>query len=862
METIKDPSVSQRTISHDPRVTASPGWVMTVGYVLLAISAALYAVEEYSGIVRTNDNLTVFFVHYFLAIAYVIILGINKAYGFRRSWHQENIHKTVILLNLFLVSSYALNRSMNVFEDSVNWLCAYLLLSSTALLSFSFFSCLPKAVNRIQQLLLGSAMVLYVYLAVYVANFYILGFIGIIVLGIGIHIFTPLILFVLAIRLQVLTHRQNRTGYGWLVVGIIIPILIMAGFLVEWKARVRAIDRLSSQVVLQSTTDVPVWVNVARNVKNDWITHRILKSRMVYTLSNGHFNGDFFRWDSDWDERRRHDPLVFLAGDLSSSSLSDTDRINILKALTDGRHRSETRLWSGNDLITSNIVTDADIYPNLRIAYTEYYFNIRNTSLRQRWDGNRQEALYSFDLPEGSVVTSLSLWINGVEEKGILTSKAKASEAYTTIVGTEARDPSVVHWQEGNTVTVRVFPCTVDEERKFKLGVSSPLIVKDDKLIYKDITFKGPVATDATQTMRIRVVGNGQDINLPNGFKKNLKGEYIREGVYDGGFEIEMDRHTIPSNHFAVGGFSYSVKEVNVVPQPVHYRQIYFDINNSWTLDDIRSLRPMMGKTSVSVFYDNEFLQLSEDNYDEVTSVLQKNNFSLFPFYLLKDTNEALVVSKGKQLSPHLTDLKNSNFAAKIGKYFLSGRKVRVFNLGPEASTIVRSLRELRGIEYASGNVADLHSLVDKSLFPAIAESGDRVVIHDAKIAIERQAVKTGIVNDAPDHLARLFAYNNIMRQLGTNFFREGEINQALVDEAARAYVVSPVSSLIVLESQKDYDRFGIKDIDDTLGNASKNSSGAVPEPHEWALIVLFLVLIIYYVINYRRNQWSSLRRC
>ena len=107
--------------------------------------------------------------------------------------------------------------------------------------------------------------------------------------------------------------------------------------------------------------------------------------------------------------------------------------------------------------------------------------------------------------------------------------------------------------------------------------------------------------------------------------------------------------------------------------------------------------------------------------------------------------------------------------------------------------------------------------------------------------------------DNAPDHLARLFAYNNIMRQLGANFFNNDFVNERLVDEAAAAYVVSPVSSLVVLETKEDYERFGIQDKENSLHNASKNSSGAVPEPHEWALIVVFLLLVASYIVRHSR---------
>ena len=90
------------------------------------------------------------------------------------------------------------------------------------------------------------------------------------------------------------------------------------------------------------------------------------------------------------------------------------------------------------------------------------------------------------------------------------------------------------------------------------------------------------------------------------------------------------------------------------------------------------------------------------------------------------------------------------------------------------------------------------------------------------------------------------------MRQVGPQFFDEDFINDDLVKEASGAYVVSPVSSLIVLEKQQDYDRFGIEDSNNSLHNAMRLSSGAVPEPHEWALIALFAAVILFCALRQR----------
>ncbi|MGN6417279.1 MAG: hypothetical protein ACTHMC_07300, partial [Pseudobacter sp.] len=80
----------------------------------------------------------------------------------------------------------------------------------------------------------------------------------------------------------------------------------------------------------------------------------------------------------------------------------------------------------------------------------------------------------------------------------------------------------------------------------------------------------------------------------------------------------------------------------------------------------------------------------------------------------------------------------------------------------------------------------------------------------------------------------------------------------SLVAQAAEAHVVTPVSSLVVLESKADYDRFDIKASENSLHNAAIASKGAVPEPHEWALIILAILILI--TLKYQavwKRKWS-----
>jgi XrtN system VIT domain protein len=840
----------------ETRDTIKPDHILSTGYFLLGGSTLLYAVTMLKHADFLNDaGFPLFVVHYGIAIVYVILLLSNRFYGVVKSWRQENIHYTIVLLNLFLVSAYALNRLVPVFEDSVSWLCVYLVVSSLVTISFRYYAHLPRIVNKIQYFLLGVALVLYAYLALYIGLVYFPATFGILVLGVGLLAFVPIFLLISLVILIRYTKQTNRVSTNWIVAGSAVMVTFALIFVIEWDARVRTIERLANQSVIYADTELPVWVKISQSIKLDWVSDRILKSDFVYTTPDdrvGEF--DFLGRSSSWDVRT-HDPLVYLAMFWRKPSLSHEDREKILQGITDNRHRTQERLWRGDNLTTSYIVTDVDIYPQLRLAYTEQYMNIRNNN-NPGWWGSRQEAIYTFQLPEGSVVTSLSLWVNGKEEKAILTSKQKATEAYTTIVGKEARDPSVVRWQEGNTVTVRVFPCTREEERKFKIGITSPLPEEDGRIVYRQATFRGPNAHDANETFRFRFIGTPGDASIPRGFEANEKGEYIAERSYDPDFAISWKAVPIANNQYTFNGSTYSLKPYAPVSKPLHLSYLFLDINNTWEAAEVDAAYAVLTKCNVYAFFNNEFIRLHEDNWYEVTNKLRQRNFSLFPFHHVKDTEHSLVVTKGKPLTPYLTDIKESTFAESVSRYFAANKKVNVFNLAGGTSTYIRSLRELRAFNFATGDVDALADLLEHNQFPIPAEDENHVILYDAGMVLERKPASADVNDTAPDHLARLFAYNNIMRQVGTHFFSDDFINETLVNEAALAYVVSPVSSLIVLETQKDYDRFGIKDIANSLGNATHNESGAVPEPHEWALIAVFLCFVLFNVV--RRYRLKS----
>jgi XrtN system VIT domain protein len=157
-----------------------------------------------------------------------------------------------------------------------------------------------------------------------------------------------------------------------------------------------------------------------------------------------------------------------------------------------------------------------------------------------------------------------------------------------------------------------------------------------------------------------------------------------------------------------------------------------------------------------------------------------------------------------------------------------------------------RSIKELRLIKYQSSPLEPALKNILNGNFQFHEESNNLAFVGASGVAIRKtSSADTLQKSTGPDHLLRLFAYNSILRKIGANYFEKEKFEEVWSREAEEAFVLTPVSSLIVLETQKDYDDNGIKKNKNTVGNASLKGGGAVPEPHEWLLIGLVLVLVI-----------------
>jgi XrtN system VIT domain protein len=668
-------------------------WI--TGISLIIISTIVFLFPDF---ITIKDGLFGIFVgNYGIAIIYFIVLLMNGIWSFWKKNYQSIPEYIALFLVLCLISAFSLNREIDIFHESALWLQVYIVGMCLCFIGISFRKFLPAACSYGLFFFLGASFLLCTYFSIYLAPFYHIGLFAFFILGLSLHLFIPLLFAIFIIWLTVHASRANSRLIYFFLAGILLPLLFSVYFSIRWNQVNKEIAYTYNSVITDYENTLPNWVKVSQSIGHDWITEKVIKSDLVYVTPNG--SGSFFRTPNlrSFGEVKQHDPLIMVASVLTEApDIAVDDKVKILESMYNSRHLAQERLWGGKYLSSSNIITDVFLYPELRLSYTEKIIDVKNNQKEDRWEGRQQEAIYTFNLPEGTVVTSLSLWISGKEEKGILTTKQKANTAYKTIVGVESRDPSLIHWQEGNTVSVRVFPCTPKEARKFRIGFTSPLTISENKVIYKNVNFEGPSADDAPETVIVRLGSSNAEIELPGGFRKTSEQMYKRDGSYDEEWQISMKPNPIPDNSFSFDGYTYQIQDYKKNNIGFSPDAVYLDLNSAWSKEDFYGTLDLLKAKEVFVFQNSQ-VRVTGENKEGLFDYFSTLNFSVFPFHKIEVAGP-LVISKSTDRSPNLHDLKGSEFATSLSKK-IQDKKIRLFNLGGSLSPYLKTLKEFRAFD-------------------------------------------------------------------------------------------------------------------------------------------------------------------
>jgi len=812
----------------------TPDKDLFIGLLLIVVSAVLFVIEPDS-FNETNHIFTLLFmIHYSIPIMYLLVIWKQYGRAIFSLFGKQTYRSHLLLLILFNISAFSLNREFTVFYESASWLTFLIVLESVILISLAILKKVPKWLRSVTLFLMPCLLLVHLHQVLIILPLSIYGFLGALFLGIGLLLFVPVFylvaLFVTLNRLKFTLHDTRLMG-----IGLLVPILSITYYLISWHQIDHGIQ--SSFLSADSPftrSDLPDWIQIAKDLDDNFLTEAYLKSKLVYQhyRSFDFFDPAFGR--NGYHENAIHDPLISLCmGFEFKPILDEKSRINILKFLYDKRHQTADRFWSGDHLSTDQVVTNVQLFPTERLSYSELILTISNNDQQNRWRP-QEEAVYTFQLPEGGVITSLSLWIEGKEEKAILTTKSKAENAYNTIVGRERRDPSVIYWMEGNKARIRVFPCTPKENRKFKVGVTAPLRLKGKRLHYQSISFEGPTFKDARAS--INIVTNGAEVNAKLPFR--VENQFIR---WIGTYKPEWD-FDIQAPEVASTSFTYKNETYEVIPTPSRFKelavtQVYLDLSNHWTDDELKMVKSSFESYSIRAI---------EGPDTPLSSTKAYPNFTLFPYHQLKADEKAIIITKGGAPTPNLEDLKGSTFREDLfGFLQKKEHPVIVLDIGSKPSNYHTSLREFGVINHYLVSLEELAAFARTKRFPDPTPHPDIVDLAANGLSIKR--TEEPAMQKGSDHLLRLFYYQAIMNEIGNKYFssdKQAYLEEELTQLASVANVVTPLSSLIVLETQTDYDRFEIERDKNSLGNASIHNQGAVPEPHEWALIIVGMLMV------------------
>ncbi|ANQ49738.2 XrtN system VIT domain-containing protein [Flammeovirga sp. MY04] len=801
-----------------------------------------------------QDDESIFsFTNYIIAVVYfLIILFQNKP--FFKPWLIKREY-IILVLTMFSISCFSMNNVIPLFSSFTSWVYVYLCTFYIAYVGICYVDYLSKYLRYLLFYLLGSGVVLISYFALFLLPDLFIGIVGLMFLGLTFHIFVPLLIWIDVFK-NLSKTEKNKTEIRTFILGIITPLIFLFIFLFSWSDTHNDYLDTYQKVEEQKEKILPDWVVLSEYLSVSEMGKKVLIGN--YKYDNVIFEFFSFNNRNRLNFKREHNPLVAIAMMLyPSDEINGQDRVRILKSMYDKRHIAQRKLWSDQDLITHKVKNTIEVYPEYRLAYTEKEITIKN---QNKYSFIEQEAAYSFYLPEGSVATSLSLWINGKEEKSRLTTKSKADSAYVEIVGVEMRDPALMHWQEGNVLTVTVFPCTAAKDRIFKIGVTTPLRKEKEKLHLESVYFDGPAFVETDEETTVRFISDRpiKSLDIPSFFDESEGQTFHYKGSIKPYFEIGCLAPKVSSNTFSFDGFAYEMLEVQKEEFAFNPDQIYLDINKSWSKEEFDHLLKTFRDKEVFVYH-HQFISLDTENKDELFKELSKRNFSLFPFFKLIDKN-ALIVSKSTAISPNFSDLEGSEFRRlSIQNYQLMKKSLNVVHLNTTLSPYLKTLQEYQVVNLQKMDLNQLDGLVRKENFLKYPMDETVTSLPKSEIAILKSKSEKNI-SDAPDHLMRLFTYGQVMQKLGRSQFNNDKVSlvEDLMVDIEKAFIVTPVSSLVVLETKEDYDRFGIEENKNSLKNAAIDSSGAIPEPEEWALILLFISIIGF--IFYQKIKKVNIR--
>lgn len=509
---------------------------------------------------------------------------------------------------------------------------------------------------------------------------------------------------------------------------------------------------------------------------------------------------------------------------------------------------------------------DGSIDGDAALGYLEWTLVLKN---EKSW---QQEAVAQIQLPPGAVVSRLTLWINGEEREAAFARNGQVTQAYNAVVG-KRKDPVLVTASGKDRVSMRAFPVPPGGEMKMRMGITAPLEMDDEthsRLPMPYFRERNFAAADTEHAVWFESK-KPLEISNPN---------FIQERV---------------SDFFAVRG---RVKTEELVSVGLPVRAVKSaDATTAWTLDKnnrqtiIRQqIKEPSAPTPQRIVFVIDASRKMRDFQKEIAETIK--NFAY-------DGETALVLTGGnafnyENAAPNYSVGSAEEIAARIENATFDGGTDSVpaiekaWNLAQEKtpaaivwihapqtielaspqnlkqlwtrrrdrSPNVYSLQTKLGADTTEKVLNESNIVENAARFGRLGADLNRLLTdvggRKRKYEFVREPINIKDFKSSPNaketsaHLVRLWANDEVKRLLAND---SPENEKAALDLAVKNQLVTPVSGAVVLETQAQYEQFGLRPVD-------ANTVPTIPEPEEYLLFAVVLSLIIW---TFRRLRGRNL---
>jgi hypothetical protein len=512
-----------------------------------------------------------------------------------------------------------------------------------------------------------------------------------------------------------------------------------------------------------------------------------------------------------------------------------------------------------NTLTLASSRIDGSISAEDNLAYAEWTTEIANA------DSAAGEARFTMALPEGAVASRATLWINGEPREASIAGRAETRAAYSKVVSRQ-RDPLLVTTTGSGRLLVQAFPVPAGGTMKFRVGYSAPLqITRDGR---RNLAMPAIVEEnfDIPADQEHAVWFEGDTLlaqqgwtaaRLPNGAMR------LKAVIKDGLLRTERPRIYVPAItgpsirtgqiESAQGKAALSISQTITTADTVKPSTLAILLDGSIANETAgealgKALDGISPGTHVSLSVAaEEPLNLPAVIWTPEQAIRFRSAIARVDFNGGVDNIPALtklletMPEAGSAIlwihGPQPVEFQNS--AAQLSQYLeRSGKQLPMLvryqavpgrNLTLEDQAWFETTR----IVTPTGNAAaDLTELLSDLTY-----SGRRWQVSRAEA--------NGIGIGSP-HIVRLWGADKIATG---GPYRDKERTEAIA-LANGLNIITPVSGAVVLETQEDYKRNG-------LPIPSTDKVPSVPEPHEWALILMVMIVGSYAL--WRRRKLAGL---